>query len=300
MRFSVWPSPAQPWADILDTVQHAEATGWDRVYVSDHFMPSFGDELGPTSECVALMAAIAASTERVGIGSIVFGNTYRHPAVLANQVATVDEISGGRVVLGIGAGWQENEHAAYGITLPPVKDRLDRFEEAVQVVKGLFREERYTFKGAHYNVTDAPMNPSRADLSILIGGGGEKRTMRIAAQHADEWNVWGTPEVMKQKREVLHRHCEDVGRDPSDIAISTQALTFMSDDESFLENMRNAEMPMATAVGTPAQLAQLVGEYADAGVDEILVPDFTLPPAGSARNDWLDRYMSEVAAPHRA
>ena len=127
------------------------------------------------------MAGLAEATERMRIGSLVFGNTYRHPAVLANEIATIDEMSGGRVLFGLGAGWQENEHRAFGIELPPPKQRLDRFEEAVQIVKGLFANERFSFKGEYYVIDDAPMSPSRADMKLLIGGSGEKRTMRIAA-----------------------------------------------------------------------------------------------------------------------
>ena len=298
MKISIWASPSEPWADIAALVQHCEAKGWDGAYVSDHFMPSFGDDTGPTSECTALMAGMAATTQRMKIGSIVFGNTYRHPAVLANAVATIDEMSGGRVTLGIGAGWQENEHAAYGIELPPVKQRLDRFEEAVQVVKGLLTEDHFSFSGDYYTLTNAPMNPKRADMPILIGGGGEKRTMKIAARYADEWNIWSTPEIMRAKLDILRSHCDDVGRSFDDIHVSTQALLFMSEDEGFLENMRNAQMPMATMVGTPKQIAEILQEYVDAGVDELLVPAFTLPPAGSARNDYLDAF-ADVAAPFR-
>lgn len=299
MKLAIWPNPSQPWGDIVEEVRHCEATGWDGVYVSDHFMPSFGDETGPVGECVALMAALAASTERLRIGSIVLGNTYRHPAILANQIATIDHVSGGRVIIGIGAGWQENEHRAYGIELPPVKERLDRFEEAVQIIKGLLTHERFTFEGEHYTITDAPLSPSRADLPLLVGGGGEKRTMRIAARYADEWNIWSTPELMGQKLEILERHCDDVGRSFDDIKVSTQALLFMSDDESFLDNMRAAQMPMPTMVGTPKQIGDILAEYVDLGVDELLVPDFTLPPAGSQRNELLDQ-LAEVAAPLRA
>jgi F420-dependent oxidoreductase-like protein len=298
LKLSIWPNPGEPWADLIATVQHCEATGWDGAYVSDHFMPSFGDDTGPTSECAALMAGIAAATSRVKIGSIVFGNTYRHPAILANEVATIDEMSGGRVTFGIGAGWQENEHAAYGIELPPVKQRLDRFEEAVQVIKGLLTNDHFSFSGDYYTITNAPMNPKRADMPILIGGGGEKRTMKIAATYADEWNIWSTPEIMREKLEVLRRHCDTVGRSFDDIHISTQALLFMSEDESFLENMRKAEMPMATMIGTPKQLGETMQEYVDAGVHELLIPSFTLPPAGSARNDYLDAF-AEVVAPFR-
>jgi F420-dependent oxidoreductase-like protein len=298
MRLSIWPNASQDWNVIRDQVLHCEANGWDGVYVADHFMPSFGDDTAPTGECVALMAAIAAATSRLRIGSLVFGNTYRHPAILTNQVATVDHVSGGRVLFGIGAGWQENEHAAYGIELPPAGERLDRFEEAVQVVRGLTSGERFTFAGTHYTITDAPsVSPGRR-MDLLIGGGGEKRTMRIAAQHADEWNIWSTPELMRQKLDVLERHCDAVGRSFDDIEVSTQALVFMSDDEGFLENMRNAQMPMPTMVGTPKQVGETLAEYVEAGVDEFIVPDFTLPPAGSARLDFLDQ-LAEVAAPLR-
>lgn len=298
MKLALWPNTSQPWDVIVEEVEHVEAQGWDGVYVADHFMPSFGDDTGPTAECVALMAGIAEATERVRIGSLVFGNTYRHPAVLANQVATIDFISGGRVLFGIGAGWQENEHAAYGIELPPVKERLNRFEEAVQVVKGLTSGERFSFSGEHYTITDSPsVNPGRS-MDLLIGGGGEKKTMRIAAQYADEWNVWSTPEIMRQKIGVLKQHCERLGRDVGSIKVSTQALLFMSDDEGFLDNMRKSQMPMASMVGTPKQCGEILAEYVEIGVDEFIVPDFTLPPPGSARNDLLDQF-AEVAAPLR-
>ena len=298
MNLAIWPNAAQPWDVIRDEVKQCEASGWDTAYIADHFMPSFGDDTGPTSEAVALMAGLAAATDRIRIGSLVFGNTYRHPAVLTNQVATIDHVSGGRVLLGLGAGWQENEHAAYGIELPPVKQRLDRFEEAVQIVKGLLTNDHFSFSGEHYTITNAPVNPKR-DIDLLIGGGGEKRTMRIAAKYADEWNVWSDPEFMRGKLKILQQHCDDVGRDRSEIKVSTQALLFMSDDESFLESMRNAEMPMKKMVGTPKQIGEIVGEFAEMGVDELILPDFTLPPPGAARVEVLDQF-AEVVAPYRS
>jgi F420-dependent oxidoreductase-like protein len=279
MRFSIWPSPMEPWAAVRDTVQHCEATGWDRAYMSDHFMPSFGDDSGVTNECVTFMAAIAASTSRIGIASIVLGNTYRHPAVLANQIAGIDEISGGRAVLGLGAGWQENEHDAYGITLGSIKERLDRFEEAVQIVKGLFTTDRVDFSGSYYSLTNAPMNPARASLPLMIGGGGEKRTMRIAAQHADEWNIWSSPDEMKHKLGVLARHCEDLGRDRSEIQVSTQSWEFLNGD---LDKMKAA-----------------VDGWAELGVDEVIYAGFGLPPVDGGRFDVLDRFFDEVASQYR-
>lgn len=301
MRFSFWPDAAQPWADILATARHAEATGWDGIYVADHFLPSMGDPGGPVHECWGLLAGLAASVPRLRLGSLVCGNTYRHPAVLANQAATVDRVSGGRLVLGLGAGWQQNEHDAYGIPLPAPRERLDMLEEACEVVTGLLREQRTTFRGTHYSLTDAPCEPkpTQARLPLLIGGGGEKRTLRIAARFADAWNVWGTPETLAHKGAVLDGHCEAVGRDPGEIERSTQALLFMSDDESFLQRIRDAELPRPTLVGTPGEVAETLSHYAAAGVDELIVPDFTLPAVGPARWELMDRFLAEAAAPLR-
>src|SRR4051794_35301224 len=194
MRFSIWPSPARPWSEILELTQHCEGTGWDGVYFADHFMPNAPDTTpldGDTLECWSVMAGLAAAVPRLRLGTLVSSVTYRHPAVLANIAAAVDQISHGRLLLGIGAGWQENEHAAYGIELGSGKTRLDRFEEACQVVIPMLRERRTTFDGEHYRVHDAPNQPAPVQprLPILIGGSGEKRTMRIAARFADEWNA---------------------------------------------------------------------------------------------------------------
>jgi alkanesulfonate monooxygenase SsuD/methylene tetrahydromethanopterin reductase-like flavin-dependent oxidoreductase (luciferase family) len=152
MRFSIWPSLSQQWSDVLDVVRHAEATGWDGVYVADHFMGSggeFGPDTTPNLEATAAIAALAEATDRLRLGTLVLGNTYRHPAVVASWAATVDHVSRGRLPLGVGAGWQENEHQQYGIDLPPPGERVARFEEACLVLKGLLREERTTMAGVH-------------------------------------------------------------------------------------------------------------------------------------------------------
>ncbi len=187
MRFSIWPSPMRPWEEILELTQHCEKTGWDGVYFADHFMPNAADTTpmdGDTLECWSVIAGLAAAVPRLRLAPLVTSVTYRHPAILANIAAAVDNISNGRLLLGIGAGWQENEHAAYGIELGSVKDRLDRFEEATQIVISLLREKRTTFQGDYFNVTDAPNQPPPVQdpIPVLIGGGGEKRTMRIAAR----------------------------------------------------------------------------------------------------------------------
>ena len=296
MQFSLWPGTQQEWADILDVARHAELSGWDRLYVADHFMSNDDPAAGPMLECWSTVTALAAAVPRIGIGTLVCGNTYRHPAVLANQAAAADIVSGGRVVLGLGAGWQQNEHDKYGIPLPPVKERMDRFEEACRIVRSLRDEDRTTFTGEHYQLVDAPMNPKPVGpLPLLVGGGGEKRTLRIAAQHAEEWNVWSSPEVFRHKREVLERHCDEVGRDPAQIRTSTQALLFLSDDEERNADLRGRDLGRATLIGTPAELVETVASYRDAGVDELIVPDFTLG-TGERRRETLDRFKEEVAA----
>jgi F420-dependent oxidoreductase-like protein len=298
MRFSIWPSPARPWAEILELTRHCEATGWDGVYFADHFMPNGADATpldGDTLECWSVMAGLAAAVPRLRLGTLVSSVTYRHPAVLANIAAAVDRISEGRLLLGIGAGWQENEHAAYGLELGSVKERLDRFEEACQVLTGLLREPRTTFAGDHYRLQEAPNQPApvQPKLPILIGGGGEKRTMKIAARYADEWNAWSTPEVLAHKVDVLRRHCDDLGRDPSEIRVSTQAMLFLSTDEAWLADKRGNGI-----VGTPAEVTEIVAAYRDAGCDELIVPDFTMGPM-ARRKDTCDLFVNEVAANFR-
>ncbi|HXW38117.1 MAG TPA: TIGR03560 family F420-dependent LLM class oxidoreductase [Acidimicrobiales bacterium] len=302
MRFGIWPSPQRPWDEILELVSHCEATGWDGVYFADHFMPNAPDATpldGDTLEFWSVIAALAATVPRLTLSPLVTSVTYRHPAVLAKIAAAVDQISQGRLVLGVGAGWQENEHAAYGIKLGTIKERLDRFEEAVQILESLLHEPRTTFQGSYFSVTDAPNQPVPVQdrLPILVGGGGEQRTMRVAARYADQWNSWTTPDVLAHKVKVLHERCEEAKRDPGEIHVSTQALLFLSTDESWLVERRR-DIGQAAIVGTPAEVVDIVGSYAEAGADELIIPDFTL---GSAprRKDTCDLFMEQVAAHFR-
>lgn len=293
MRFSVWPATGQPWEDILDVARHAERTGWDGLWLADHFMPAGGSPDGPMLECWTALAGLAVAIPRLRIGPLVTGNTYRHPAVLANMAATVDHLSGGRLVLGLGAGWQQNEHDAYGMELPPVPERLQRLEEACAIVRGLLDEHRTTETGRHYRVTDAPMEPKpvQRHLPLLIGGGGERVTLRIVARWADEWNTWGPPEVLAAKGAVLERHCEDLGRDPATVRRSAQVLVD-------LEGAHPISRPMPSVRGGVGELQELLAGYAAAGVDEFVLPDWNLG-TGAARRQALDRFLTEVAAPLR-
>jgi alkanesulfonate monooxygenase SsuD/methylene tetrahydromethanopterin reductase-like flavin-dependent oxidoreductase (luciferase family) len=166
---------------------------------------------------------MATQTKRIRFGPMVSGNTYRHPAVLANMTATVDIMSGGRLELGIGAGWMQAEHEGYGIPLPPPKERMDRLDEALQVLRLLFTQRRSTFRGTYFQLSNAQCEPKPIQKPyprILVGGGGEKRTLRIAAKYGDEWNGEVSPRGMQHKIEVLREHCRAVGRDPSEIDVS--------------------------------------------------------------------------------
>jgi len=303
MRFSIWPSPAQSFDDIHEVAAHCEQTGWDAVYFADHFMPNGqGPEPldGNVLECWTVIAALAATVPRVRLAPLVTSVTYRHPAVLANIAAAVDQVSHGRLTLGVGAGWQENEHASYGITLGSVRERMDRFTEAVQILRSLLSEPRTTLSGQYFQLEDAPCQPRPVQdrLPLLIGGGGERRTLRIAAEYADEWNAWTTPELLAHKLSVLREHCEQIGRDPDEIHVSTQALLYLSTDKQWLEDKRQEAGQRPAIIGTPSEVAEIVARYRDAGADELIVPDFTLGSM-ARKKDTCDLFMQEVAPAFR-
>lgn len=300
MRFSVWPNPTQSFEDMRQIGRHAATTGWDGLWLADHFMPDAEDTSAPWPEAWTTLAAIAASVPRIRIGTLVTGNTYRHPAVLAKMAATVDHICGGRVVLGLGGGWQENEHRQYGVPFYTVGERLARLEEACQVIKLLYTEKSASFDGKYYQLDHASLEPKPAQspLPLLIGGGGEKVTLRITARFANEWNVWGDVETLRHKMSVLDRHCADVGRNPSAIQRSAVALLFLSDDADFVAGMRDRDIGRPKIVGNADEVREIVCAYRDAGVDELIVPDFTLGPMPQ-KLATLDRFIEEVAGPLR-
>ena len=301
MRFSIWLAMEQSWSELERTAAHAERTGWDGVWVPDHFMPDGERSLSPRLEGWTTIAGIAARVDRVRVGVLVTGNTYRHPAVLANMAATVDHISGGRHVLGLGAGWQENEHEAYGITFPDVPERLARLDEACQVIRLLLTQERSNFEGRFYRLVDAPCEPKpiQRRLPLLVGGSGENVTMRIAARYADEWNSWGLPDLMAHKSEVLDRHCAEIGRDPAEIKRSAQALVMMSDDKEQVLRWRAERLPVPHIAGTPSEVADVMGHYADIGLDEFIVSDRTLGRDAGERRDRMDQLLDAVAIHQR-
>ena len=259
-------------AELRDLWTRIEDHGFDWISIWDHFYSA--DFTGyECHEAVASHAALACHTSRVRVGSLVYCAGYRHPAVLANAIATIDHLSGGRAELGLGAGWAHNEYAAYGIPFPSAGERLDLLEESIQAVRGLLRHEVTDFAGTHVQLTEARCEPKpmQAALPIWVGGGGEKRTLRIAARYADGWNIpFVAPETLAHKRTVLDGHCADVGRDPAEIRTAVN-VGLCQDDEALVAQFgKLAEgVRPGVLIGSPDQMVQRIGEYVDAGADQI-------------------------------
>jgi F420-dependent oxidoreductase-like protein len=293
MKFSAWPSVTNPWSALVDEVQHIEAAGWHGIWIGDHFMSFADDNSGPWQEAWSVLAGLGALTSRLRLGTLVTGNTYRNPCILAKMVAQVDIISNGRVILGIGAGWQENEHIAYNVPLFTPPERLGRLAESIQIIRSLFENERTNFEGKYYQIKDAPLNPKPvqgARLPVLIGGGGEKVTLRLVAKYADAWNVPGPPELLAQKGRVLDEHCEREGRDPSTVW-RTGAVLVAHDPEATSELGRRGGFVTFSHV---SQLTGLAEQYQAAGANELIV-HFDPRAELSQRKEWLSAFMTDVA-----
>ena len=290
MKFSLWPNNSRTPAEVLAQARVADGTGWYGVWLADHYMPNTGDTTparGDTYECWALLPAVAAVTERVRIGTLVSPTSVHHPALLAKRASTIDRLSGGRMVLGLGAGWQINEHHAYGIELEPPGKRVSRFEESIQIVRSMLSAESTTFHGAYYDITDAPCDPKpvQSPLPLLVGTR-SPRMLRITARHATEWNTWGTPEQAAVHRAALIETCHEVGRDPATMRTSVNALVDL--DGSVPPPGR------AALCGSAQQLVDQFGQYAELGFDEFILPDWNLGTDKSERADNLARIKTEV------
>ena len=259
-------------AELRDLWTRIEDAGFDWISIWDHFYSA--DFNGyECHEAVATHAALACHTSRVRVGSLVYCAGYRHPAVLANAIATIDHLSGGRADLGLGAGWAFNEYAAYGIPFPSAGERLDLLEESIQAIRGLLRDEVTDFAGTHVTLTEARCEPKpvQAALPIWVGGSGEKRTLKIAAKYADGWNVpFVSPETVAHKRAVLADHCSTVGRDPAEIRTAVNVGLCEDDDALVAQFGKLAEgVRPGVLIGSPDQMVQRIGEYVDAGADQI-------------------------------
>jgi len=236
--------PDALFARVAASAREAEASGFDAVLVMDHFyqLPMLGPTHHEMLEAYPLLGALAAQTQRVRLGTLVAGNTYRNPAHFAKIVTTLDVVSRGRAILGIGAGWFEPEHQGYGFDFPPIGERLSRLDEALQIIRAMLRGEKPTFEGRYYRTQDAlnvpaPVQPGGP--AILIGGTGEQRTLKLFARYADESNWTCPPEEFARKLEALDKHCAAVGRKRSDINVTWLGSLLVAPTQEAAEKLRD-------------------------------------------------------------
>jgi F420-dependent oxidoreductase-like protein len=311
MRFGVFTGlSGLNWPDVLDLWRHVEATGWDIACVTDHFMPNSRDREGSVLESWSTLAALSAVVPRMRVGTIVLGNTYRHPAVVAKMAAQIDIVSGGRLLLGLGAGWQKNEHDAYGIPFYTMRERLERLDEACQVIRSLWTEHRSNFTGRFYQLSEAPLQPKpvqKPHPEFMIGGGGERITLRIVARHADHWNVWGGPDVLRRKSAILEEHCSKVGRDSATIVRSVNMMLLITDKHGEVQQLADtlskrlgasaADARDICLAGTVDQIRERLHQLQAAGATTIFIPTM-FRPLNEVRRD-MDRFIGEIAPDFR-
>lgn len=269
------------WEDTLSTIKVIESGPWHSLWFSDHFLlpiPGANLEHLPALESWSMLTATAVVTNRVKLGILVTGNTYRNPALLAKMAATVDQISNGRLILGIGAAWYKREHEAFGWEFPSVRERCDRLEEAVELIKILFTVEGpVDYNGRYYKLDQAHFSPActqKPHVPIMVGGNGEKRTLRTLAKFGDicniDFNNPGSPEIFKHKIEVLKRHCEEFRRDPAEIEKTMLIPLRLESDEKKAAKLRKARGDWVL-YGTSSFIIDRIQQYIDAGVEEIML-----------------------------
>ncbi len=299
LSFGIAVTQSTPIADIQRSWLLAEALGYDSGWVYDHFLGA-PDTTSPFAEGWTLLTALLAATTRLRGGTLVLGNTYRHPAVLAKMAATLDVVSGGRLELGLGAGWYEAEYTALGFPFERPAVRIGALEEAVRIIAGLWADDRMTFEGRHYRLEGAPCNPApvqRPRPPIWIGGRGEQLTLRVVAALADGWNVpLLSIEEYRHKLEVLARHCAAAGRDPATIRKSTGfALCVRRTGAEVRAELQRREAAgvreyRRVVAGTPEEVAGALAPYVAAGADTLLVEG-----SGPLDDETLGLFIDEVA-----
>jgi F420-dependent oxidoreductase-like protein len=279
LGINLWPQNTT-WPAMRKHALLADELGFDSLWVWDHFYSIAGDLHRPNFEGWQIQAAYAAITERIRIGCLVSGITHRHPAVLANMATTLDNISNGRAILGIGAAWNALEHNAYGIDLGTPGERSRRFAEGAKIIRQLVDGKRVTHAGTYYDLVNAEVlvRPIQKRLPIMIGGGGEQKTLRTTARYADMWHGFGTPEQMAHKLDVLRKHCADVGRDPAEITPFSGRWAIIRRDaaearkvlEVIADHHGMTSAPEAL-LGEPDQIAERIAAYWKVGIRGFIV-----------------------------
>ena len=277
--------PEEVFARLVDIVRTAEASGFTSVTLMDHYhqIPPVGPPENYMFEGNTMLAGLAARTERINLGLLVGGVTYRNPAQHAKITTTLDVVSGGRAFHGIGAGWFEEEPKAYGYAFPSLKERFERLEDHLRIARAMVTQERATVHGTHHSIEDAYNNPKplRGDIPILIGGSGERKTLRFVARYADGCNLFGDPARAEHLLGVLRGHCEDAGRDPAEITKTVMMSLLLAEDDGALErklqDMRErfpAERVAATTSGTPERIRAHARSFKDVGIEGVT---FSMP-----------------------
>ena len=269
------------WDAVRKSVEAMEAGPWDSVWFADHFIPpgaSHEEEALTAFEGLSAIAFAGGMTQKLRLGTLVIGNTYRNPALVAKIAGTIDTMSRGRFTLAIGAGWYVREHEAYGWTFPPMRERQDRFEEAVQLIRMLIRSDQpVEFHGTYYDVDQAVLSPGSCDapIPIMVGGTGPKRTLRTLAKDGDVMTLDGGAgggmalDYYRQKADILEGHCEDVGRDPAEIRRTLLMPCYLTEDQGLIDRAVKNLGP-GTVAGSRQYVVDRIGEFADAGIAEIM------------------------------
>ena len=276
------------WENVLATIKTVQSGSWHSLWFSDHFLPPIPGadvEDRPALDGWSLITAAATITTRLRLGVLVSGNTYRNPALLAKMSATVDQISGGRLTLGIGASWYEQEHKAFGWDFPGVRERCDRLEEAVELIKALFTAEGpINYNGRYYKLNNAYFSPpctQKPHVPIMVGGNGEKRTLRTLARFGDicNFDFWfpGSPEVVTHKLKVIERHCEEFGRDIAEIRKTIHIPIRLENDEKKAAEFRKKQGEWHL-IGPASFIIDRIQQYEDVGVEEIMLAGVPTKP----------------------
>jgi F420-dependent oxidoreductase-like protein len=303
LRFGIQtPNQQTSWDDVLATWKEAEALGFDSAWVYDHFVPIFGDEDDPCLEGWTLLAALAAQTSRIQVGVLVTGNTYRNPALLAKMATTVDHVSRGRLLLGIGAGWFERDHTAYGFHFGTERERAQRLEEALQVITKLWGEDHPSFRGRYYALEKAPYAPPNVQKPrppIVIGGQGKQWIIPLVARYGDAWNAVSgvAPDGIRERRKIIEEECARIGRTPCPTAVSVLvplvAITRIPLAGPAVRLGARAlvrkEVAQSILADSPDAIAERLRDYAQAGVTEVILS--LRPPFD---RDLLARFAQEI------
>jgi F420-dependent oxidoreductase-like protein len=297
--------PEQLLDRLTDIASTAEAAGFDSLFVMDHLhqIPGVGPQTGWMLEGNTALAALAARTSTLNLGLLVGGVTYRNPALMAKITTTLDVLSGGRAILGIGAAWFEDEHRAYGFDFPPLKERFERLEETLQIARAMFTQEAPSFQGTHYRIDGVLNNPRpiRGDVPIMVGGSGERKTLRLVAQYADGSNIFGGPDQVRHLLGVLGQHCAAVGRDPAEITktrLGTLAIAPSHEEAERVMALWPDRMTLpperlqaTLTVGDPDEVGERVRALFDAGLDGLIfnMPNPWDPDAVALAGETLTR-----------